>query len=171
MLIFYCFTRQLTRLGSGHKFQLAFHRFSFQCQFNFQSICSAIQISPTFVSASGQSCSGWKSTLSLRSWNVQYNLLKMRSLYMNFGGDPHSWYTIYTIAVDLSPPSDLLQHFLPPWSPLWSSLARNLTSCSSRPLKLHSGPNVGRRRRKAMGICFVMLGPVPLGTEDFPLWL
>lgn len=90
---------------------------------------------------------------------------------MKFGGDLSSWYTIDVIAVNLSPLSDFLQHFLPPWSPpfLFFGQKPNFLFFQISRTIFKTTHWEDRERRKAMRICFVMLGPVPLRTEDFPL--
>lgn len=52
---FYSFSRQLTQLGSGHKFPPASCGLWFQCQCNFQSFYSAVWICPTCAPPHSQS--------------------------------------------------------------------------------------------------------------------
>ena len=62
VVFYFSFSRQLTQLGSGHKFPPASCGLWFQCQCNFQSVCSAVWICPL--------CAPPRSQSEIGTWSV-----------------------------------------------------------------------------------------------------
>lgn len=77
---YFCFGRQLTWLGSGCKFQPALCGLWFQCQFQFQSFHSFIQICPTCMLLRGQ-CESWVVVSLLLEFSVFAMFLTVRTTH------------------------------------------------------------------------------------------
>lgn len=131
MLIF-CFSKQLTQLGSGCSFQPAFYELWFQGPFYFQSLCNTIQICLACVPPGGQS----------GTWVVVYSLwFPLRAFGILFGVR----FTLCHLGVSLGIYRHLYQVTFPSsflatslalsgsWGPLFSPPSRRKTNEQKNP--------------------------------------